>query len=175
MKSFIYGFFKLIQSFIMWLPFSYIRLIWCKIFCIKVGRHVYVSRHVDLLSPWKGIIGNNVVINKNTILDMRGNLAIGNNVDIAQGVNIWTAEHNVKSCMHEMITAPVIIEDYVWIASRATVLPGVTIGKGAVIAANSVVTKNVEPYSIVGGIPARRIGERNKELDYELNYFPFFE
>ena len=74
---------------------------------------------------------------------MRGGLQIGNNVDIAQDVQIWTAEHNVNSENHELISANVIIEDNVWIASRATVLPGVTIGKGAVIACSAVVTKSL--------------------------------
>lgn len=62
-----------------------------------------------------------------------------------------------------------------WIASRVTILPGVTIGEGAVVAAGAIVTKDVEPYSIVAGVPAKRIGERNKNLEYTLNHMPFFE
>jgi len=71
--------------------------------------------------------------------------------------------------------APVIIEDYAWVSSRTTLLPGVTIGKGAVVAAGAVVTKSVEPYTVVGGVPAKKIGERSKELNYKLSSsVPFF-
>ena len=67
-----------------------------------------------------------------------------------------------------------VIEDYVWIASRATILPGVTIGKGAVVACGAVVTKDVEPMTVVGGVPARKIGERINLLEYELKHNPLF-
>ena len=169
------GVYRFSQSIIMFLPFYLLRFAWCKIFFRKFGSHVYVSRNIDIRSPWKGIIGNNVVINKRCLLDMRGGGHIGNNVDIAQDVHIWTAEHNVRSPNHEMISAPVTICDNVWIASRVTVLPGVTIGEGAVVACGSVVTKNVDPYAIVAGVPAKKIGQRPKELKYTLNYMPFFE
>ena len=103
-------------------------------------------------------IGNNCVVNKNVLLDGRGGqLIIGNNVDIAQETNIWTLEHDVHSDFHTSFGEDVVIEDYVWIASRCTILPGVRIGKGAVIASNSVVTKDVEPMSIVGGVPAKKL------------------
>jgi maltose O-acetyltransferase len=68
-------------------------------------------------------------------------------------------------------TAPVVIEDFAWLGSRAMVLPGVTVGKGAVVAAGAVVTRDVPPYAIVGGVPARVIGERERGLDYAFDYF----
>lgn len=175
MKRILYGLYKMFQTIIMWLPFYYIRLLWSKIFFKKCGKKCYISRNIDFRSPWRLIIKNSTVINKRCVIDARGGCIIGNSVDIAQDVQIWTAEHNVHSPFHEMITAPVEIKDYVWIASRATILPGVTIGEGAVVATGSVVTKDVPPYTIVGGIPARVIGERSKELNYTLNHKPFFE
>lgn len=96
-------------------------------------------------------------------------------MDIAQDVQIWTLEHDVVSPRHGLKNGGVVIKENVWIASRATILPGVTIGEGAVVAAGAVVTKDVEPYAIVGGVPAKKIGERNKNLEYALNYRPFFE
>jgi len=71
--------------------------------------------------------------------------------------------------------APITICDYVWLGSRAMVLPGVTVGEGAVIAAGAVVTKDVDPYTVVGGVPARPIGTRRQDLGYELTYRPVFE
>ncbi|MBD5434840.1 MAG: acyltransferase [Treponema sp.] len=159
----------------MFLPFYYVRLLWCRIFFKSFGKNVYISRNIDVRSPWRCRIGNNVVINKRCVLDGRGGVDIGSNVDIAQDVQIWSAEHNVNSINHEMICAPIVIKDNVWIASRASVLPGVTIGEGAVVACGAVVIKDVLPYTIVGGIPAKKIGERNKVLNYILNHKPFFE
>lgn len=73
-------------------------------------------------------------------------------------MNIWTEQHDYNSPTYASVEKPVIIEDYVWIASRATILPGVTIGKESVVASGAVVTKDVPPLSIVGGVPARIIG-----------------
>jgi len=72
------------------------------------------------------------------------------------------------------IHKPVVIEDYAWVATRAMILPGVTIGQGAVVAAGSVVTKDVEPKSIVAGNPARCIRERKGIQRYTLNYARLF-
>jgi maltose O-acetyltransferase len=121
-------------------------------------------------------IGNNSIINKKVLLDGRGGkLIIGNNVDIAQETNIWTLEHDVHDDNHKDIGADVIIEDYVWIASRVTILPGVRIGRGAVVASCAVVNKDVLPMAIVGGIPAKVIGTRKSGLEYILNYKPWFK
>jgi maltose O-acetyltransferase len=146
---------------------------------ITIGKHTNVLMYVELLnasvSKSMVVIGNNCVINSRTLLDGRiGRLIIGNNVDIARETNIFTLEHDPNSEDHAMRPGDVIIEDYVWIASRVTILPGIHIGKGAVIAANSVVTKDVEPMTIVAGIPARKIGERTSPLKYNLNYFPLW-
>lgn len=121
-------------------------------------------------------IGNNCVINKKVLLDGRGGkLIVGNNVDIAQETNIWTLEHDVHDDNHRDSGADVIIEDYVWIASRVTILPGVRIGRGAVVASCAVVNKDVPPMAIVGGVPAKIIGERKSGLKYNLNYRPLFK
>ena len=68
----------------------------------------------------------------------------------------------------------VVIGNRVWIGYRAIILPGITIGEGAVVGAGAVVTKDVEPFAIMAGNPARKIGERSKELSYRLNYDPIF-
>lgn len=121
-------------------------------------------------------LGKNCVCNKKVLLDGRGGkIIIGNNVDIAQEANIWTLEHDINDDYHGNKAGDVVIEDYVWIASRVTILPGVKIGRGAVIATNSVVTKDVPPMSVFGGIPAREITKRTSELKYTLNHQPWFE
>ena len=117
-----------------------------------------------------------VILNREVMLDGRGGrLMIGDNVDIAQETNIWTLEHDVNDNQHSEIPGDVITEDHVWIASRVTVLPGVKIGRGAVVASGAVVTRNIPPLAIVGGIPAKIIGYRKNDLTYKLNYFPWFQ
>lgn len=127
-----------------------------------------IRRNVDIRSPQRISIGSYCNVNKHCILDGRGSLTIGNNVDIALDVHIWTEQHDYNNPEFRAITAPVYIRDYVWIASRATILPGVTVGKGAVIACGAVVTKDVPEYSIVAGVPAKVIGKRNPNFNYRL-------
>jgi acetyltransferase-like isoleucine patch superfamily enzyme len=120
-------------------------------------------------------IGSNSVINGKCCIDNKSNITIGNNVSISQEVLILSADHDPDSRVFASRNLPVIIEDYVFIGSRAIILPGVTIGKGAVIAAGSVVTKDVKPFAIVGGVPAQFIRTRETELNYGLSYRRLFQ
>lgn len=86
-----------------------------------------------------------------------------------------TAEHDIDDPYFVGTEAPVHIGDYAWISSRATILPGVRIGNGAVVAAGAVVTKDVPDYTVVGGVPAKLIGVRNNQLKYEIDYFRLFQ
>nr|WP_255551563.1 acyltransferase [Sporosarcina sp. E16_8] len=97
-------------------------------------------------------------------------MEIGNNVNISPYVKIYTADHAVNSSEFTYNEDTVIIKDYAWISTNSLILPGVTIGEGAVVAAGSVVTKNVDDFAIVGGVPAKKIGERNKQLDYKPDF-----
>jgi len=120
-------------------------------------------------------IGSNTVIARNCYFDGRAGLIdIKNNVSIAPEVCIITMSHQVNSPDFDTIVKPVLIEDYVWVGTRAMIMPGVIAGQGCVLAAASVVTKSVDPYTVVAGSPAKKIGERTKDLNYSLNYFPFF-
>lgn len=169
-------YFYLVNEWIMFIPFHAVRLLFIKQLLNKAGQQTYFLMGLEIRKGENISIGNNCVINKKVLLDGRGgNLIIGNNVDIAQETNIWTLEHDVHDDYHKDKGADVIIEDDVWIASRCTILPGVTIGRGAVVASNSVVTKNVPQMAIVGGVPAKIIGTRKSELKYKLNYSPWFK
>jgi maltose O-acetyltransferase len=116
-------------------------------------------------------------INRGCCLDVRGGLDIGDNVSISPEVMILTASHRVDDPEFRVENRPVVIEDHVWIGSRATVLPGVTLGRGCVVAASAVVTRNVPPLAIVAGIPAREVGVRPAAAaEYVLDTpFPLFE
>lgn len=102
-------------------------------------------------------------------------LVIGNNVSIAGEVRIFTMEHDVDSPEFAEISAPVHIGDRAVIGTRVTILPGVTVGEGAVVASGAVVTKDVPPYTVVGGVPAKFIKDRSKNLTYTLKFARLFQ
>ena len=87
---------------------------------------------------------------------------------IALEVNIWTELHDYNSPNYQSVNKSIVIEDCVWIASRSTILPGVRVGRGAVVARGVVVTKNVPPLAIVAGVPAKVIGTRKDCMNYHL-------
>lgn len=168
MRNFISGLYHWVIEIIMWIPCHPLRRIVCKSFMRKFEWSSAIYRNVDIRSPKNISIGQNTIINKKCTIDGRGGLTIGDNVDIAQEACIWTEQHDYNSQDYASVCKPVVIEDYVWIASRAIILPGVTIGKGAVIACASIVTKDVPPLTIVAGIPAKTIGQRDDVLRYKL-------
>ncbi len=121
-------------------------------------------------------VGRNSQINRGCCLDARAPLSIGKNVSLSPEVMILTTQHDLEDGDFALEGKPVTIEDHVWIGSRAIVLPGVTIGRGAVVAAGAVVTSDVPPRSIVGGVPAKNIGRRGLDPVYELSEAaPIFE
>jgi len=125
----------------------------------------------------KGItIGEDTVVGDHAFLDGRAPLKIGNHVSIASQVLIYNSEHNVHREDMEVVEEPVTIEDYAFIGPRAIILPGIKIGKGAVVAAAAVVTHDVPPGKVVGGVPAREIGERKiKDYHYRLGRVRLFQ
>lgn len=109
-------------------------------------------------------------------LDGRDILKIGNHTDIASQVLIYNSEHDLEAEDFRAVTAPVEIGDYVFIGPRVIILPGVKIGDGAIVAAGAVVTKDVEPLIVVGGVPAREIKERKlRNLRYRLGRAALFQ
>ena len=105
-------------------------------------------------------IGARSRINRDCCLDARGSVTIGDDVSISPEVVVLSASHGVDDPRFAVTTSPVHIDDHAWIGTRATILPGVTIGRGAVVCAGAVVTRDVEPLAIVGGVPARQVGTR---------------
>lgn len=121
------------------------------------------------------VIGNHTVVNDRCRLDNRAGIEIGSNVSISSEVIIFTATHDYNSPSFAAIWRPVIINDYAWIGARAIIMPGVTIGEGAVIGAGSVVTRSVPSYAIASGSPATVKGERSRDLKYTLSYERLFQ
>jgi maltose O-acetyltransferase len=164
------------NRYLMYIPSRHIRLLMFRMRVAKLGRGVGLLMGVELRYGRNVFIGDRAIINRRVLLDGRGGrLIIGDDVDIAQETNIWTLEHDVHSDTHADKGADVVIEDHAWIASRVTILPGVRIGRGAVVACNSVVTRDVPAMAIVGGVPAKVIGQRRSQLSYRLHFRPWFE
>jgi len=151
------------------------RFIYARIFGLHLDSTAIIYCGAEVRSPRSIRIGRHTSIGHHAILDGRRGLTIGDNVNLSSGVWIWTLEHDPQSPDFGTVGGPVVIEDYAWISCRAVVLPGVRIGKGAVVAAGAVVAKDVPPYAIVGGVLATVIGERMRDLRYELKWYqPFF-
>jgi len=132
--------------------------------------------HMGCFFTGKNItIGNNTIINRKCYLDGRGTLKIGNNVSIAPESYILTMTHDGQTSDFSPIRKTTQIDDYAWLGARVLILPGVHLGTGCIIGAGSVVTKDVPPYTVVAGSPAKNIGERNSNLSYELKYRPLFD
>lgn len=158
-----------------YVPSHHYRRFFYRFFGMRIGRGSSIHMGLRLYNPYNIEIGNDSIIGEHTVLDGRDKLKIGNHVDIASEVMIYNSEHDVKNPNFSAITAPVVIEDYVFIGPRAIILPGITIKKGAVVGAGAVVTKDVEENIIVGGVPAKQIGERGvKDLNYRLGRAAWF-
>ncbi len=143
---------------------------------VKIGRGSTIHMGVRFFAPRGVVIGQDSIIGFRSFLDGRAKLTIGNHVDIASEVMIYNSEHDINSDDFHATESEVTIEDYVFVGPRAIILPGVNIGKGAVIAAGAVVTRDVPDFAIVGGVPAVVLGERkNKNPKYHLGRARLFQ
>jgi len=126
-------------------------------------------------SPEGLSIGDHCTLGNDGFYDGRDTISIGNSVNIAAEVRIYTREHDIDDPHFAETGGPVVIEDYAYIGTRVTIMPGVRIGHGAVVASGAVVTKEVAPFMLVGGVPAKVIRERSHDLRYKLGYAKKFQ
>src|SRR4030042_4506216 len=158
------------------IPLHSIRNLSLRIAGVRIGKHSFIHMGVRFYYPAGVKIGQGTIIGDHAFLDGRAPLKIGNHVDIASQVLIYNSEHDINSEGFDPVYGEVEIGDYVFIGPRAIILPGVKIGKGVVVAAGAVVTSDVKPFEIVGGVPAKVIGERkNKNLHYKLGRARLFQ
>ncbi len=156
-------------------PSHIIRNFFYRAYGIRIGKGSRIHMGAKFYETGQTEIGEDTIIGEGVVLDGRNKLTIGNHVDIASEVMIYNAEHDLQDENFSAITEPVKINDYVFIGPRAIILPGVTINKGAIIAAGAVVTKDVPENMIVGGVPAQIIGERKiKDPHYQLGRAAWF-
>lgn len=126
----------------------------------RIDKKASLARTCRIDYPWRVSIGKDSGVGDGAWLYALDNITIGNQVCIGLDVRILTGSHDLESPHFDLVRKPVEIQDKVWIATGAWILPGVTIGEGAVVAAGAVVTKDVAPWTVVGGNPAKFIKKR---------------
>ena len=141
---------------------------------MKIGRGTFIAKRNYIMTPQQLTIGEHSHINRGCTIDARGGITIGANVSVSYNVSIMTGSHDYNSTSFRGRFLPIRIDDYAWIGNNAVIQQNITIGRGAVVCAGAVVTKDVPPFSVVAGVPARSIGQRRKNLNYQCKGFmPF--
>ncbi len=141
---------------------------------MKIGKGSFIMRKCYIMNANLLQMGKYSHINRGCLIDARGKIIIGDNVSISHNVNVVTGSHDAYSPNFIGVFKPIIIKDYAWLGVGCTILQGVTIGKGAVIAAGATVTKDVGDYEIFAGTPAKKIGTRPQNLDYHCDGWRWF-
>lgn len=157
------------NSVIPHLPSQTLRNFGMRMMGAKMSKNVKWFSGFSVRTPKNLIIEDGVSIGPKVLLDARKGITIHKNAVIAYEAIIWSLNHDYNDVDFVGKGAPVEIGSYAWICSRSIILPGVKIGEGAVVASGAVVTKDVEPYTIVGGVPAKVIGNRERK-DYAYGY-----
>ena len=148
------------------------RFVYRRVCGMRIAPRAIVYFATEVRNPAAIDLGEGSVVGDHCILDGRNGIRVGRNAVLGSHVSIWTEQHDHRDPWFRCDTQehrPVVIGDRAWIGSHAVLLHSMTVGEGAVVAAGAVVTKDVPPYAIVAGIPARRIGERNRDLRYEID------
>lgn len=154
-------------------PSHAVRLTWLRFLGARIGVHTSVFRGTTVLEPSKLVIGDHCSIGWRCVLDARAGIELADNVTLSSDTQLITNDHDPNSAEFGVRAAPISVGERAWLATRVTVLKGVSIGDGAVIGAGSIVTDDVEPYVIAAGLPARPIGKRSDDLTYFNSFRPF--
>lgn len=137
---------------------------------MRIGRDSILWAGNVINDPGHLIVGDNSIVGPGNVFLSRGGIEIGNNVNISGFSYFLSQGHDVTAANLTATTlSPVVIEDDAWIATHAMILPGVRIGRGAVVAAGAVVTRDVPPFKVVAGNPARLMKDRTQDIGYRLN------
>lgn len=149
-----------IFRFLPGIQLRYIRNIILRCFGAKIPLNSLVYESSKIWAPWNLTVGKYSCIGPNTQIYNKAPIIIGNNVVVSQGCFLCTASHDITDKKHSLITSRIIICNKAWVAADAFVGMGVTVGEGAVVGARAAVFKDVEPWIVVGGNPAKFIKKR---------------
>ncbi|RFA15800.1 hypothetical protein B7R21_03605 [Subtercola boreus] len=155
-------------------PSHTVRLGALRLWGASIGEGSTISRGTTLFDIDKIVIGRDCTIGFRCLLDARGGITLGDNVVLASDTHIITGRHLVDSDTFEAVFEAVSVDSFAWVASRSTIVGGVSIGRGAVVGACSLVRTDVPAMQVVAGVPAVRRGERTSALDYSAKYRRLF-
>lgn len=141
-------------------PFHGWRSFLLRLFGAKVGKKVHVYPGAVVWAPWNLELGDHVGIANGAILYTQGKITIGRHAVISQGAHLCAGTHDYNQPGFPLITKPIIVSDYAWVAAEAFVHPGITIGKGSVVGARSVVTKDTPDWMVCAGHPCKPLRPR---------------
>ncbi len=143
-----------------WLPGSGQRRLLLRLFGARIGKGVVVKQRVRVKFPWRLAIGDNTWIGEDVWIDNLAPVTIGADCCLSQGAYLCTGSHDWSRSSFDLITKPIVIGDGAWIAARAIVGPGVSVGEGAVLGLGSTATRDLAPWQVHLGVPARPVAER---------------
>ena len=154
------------------LPSRHLRKVFYSMLGAKMGKNCYPCRRVEILLPRGLKLGDGVSVGWFAELDARGGITVGHDTNISSHVKLITGSHDIDDPNFTADFLPIHIGHHCWIGTGATVLQGVKIGDGAVVAAGAVVNKDVPPYTVVGGVPAKCIRKRSGDISYKTGAPP---
>lgn len=176
LKTVFLEFWLMVLRFVGYIPLHFIRKLFYILSGIEMPLDSTIHIGANFFNPSNISVGHDTIIGDRCFLDGRAPLTIGNHVGIASQVLIYNDEHDINSPNYGNSFGPVTIEDYVFIGPRAIILPNTKIGKGAVVAAGAVVTKDIPEFEIWGGVPAKKISDRKiKNPNYKLGRAMWFQ
>ena len=146
--------------FCSYFPFNGFKLFLLRLFGARLGRGIVIKPAVNIKYPWKLELGDYVWIGEKVWIDNLDIVRIGSNSCLSQGAFLLCGNHDYKKSTFDLITAPVTLEEGVWIGAKAIVCPGVTCASHAVLAAGSVANRDLEAFGIYQGNPAQKVKER---------------
>ena len=153
-----------------WNPFSGMRRLLLGLFGARVGQGVVIKPGTRIKYPWMLEVGDHSWIGEDAWIDNLAFIRIGNHVCLSQGVYLCTGNHDWSDPAFRLNIRPIIIQDGAWVGAKAIICPGVEIGAGAVATAGSVITKNLEPFTIYSGNPAHPVRSRNMRSVESIAY-----
>jgi len=157
-------------------PSHHVRRFFYRLVGIKIGRGSTIHMWASFFQPRNISIGKDTIIGDHCFLDGRASLKIGSHTALASSVMIYNSQHLIDDPNFKAMEKPVVIGDYVFVGPQAIILPGIKIGDGAIVAAAAVVTKDVKPGEVVGGVPAKKIRDRRlKDFNYRLGRARLFQ